>query len=193
MVWTGQAYTGLVAQLKIVELRGGERSGWGAVLDQGTTPVAPGSRLTRPHWTRGPRGPEQSRSPVPVSERRARARCCALRRPAASRRRTARPAAQNGRLHTILTGASPGDLPLAICKEFPWFADASIREIARIERPSPHHLYWPELDIDLAVESLTHPEKYPLVSQVPPSRRSQPTKPQRKPAQNRATRRRLRG
>jgi hypothetical protein len=29
-----------------------------------------------------------------------------------------------------------------------------------------HHLYWPDLDIDLAVESIRHPEKFPLVSRV---------------------------
>jgi hypothetical protein len=49
--------------------------------------------------------------------------------------------------------------------DFPWFRDASIRAITRVELPSPHHLYWPELDIDLAVDSVTHPERYPLVSQ----------------------------
>jgi len=35
-------------------------------------------------------------------------------------------------------------------REFPWFKDASIREISRVELPSAHHLYWPDLDIDLA-------------------------------------------
>jgi hypothetical protein len=47
---------------------------------------------------------------------------------------------------------------------FPWFREASIADLTRVERPSPHHLYWPALDIDLAVESLEHPERYPLVS-----------------------------
>ena len=61
--------------------------------------------------------------------------------------------------------------------EFPWFRDASIREIANVELPSPHHLYWPGLDVDLAVESLSHPEKYPLVSRAQPERRLQPAKP----------------
>jgi len=51
-------------------------------------------------------------------------------------------------------------------KEFPWFREASVREITNVQLPSPHHLYWPELDIDLAVESIEHPEKYPLVSQA---------------------------
>ena len=56
-------------------------------------------------------------------------------------------------------------------KEFPWFKDASIGEIARVELPSPHHLHWPELDIDLAIESITYPERYPLVSQAQPEKR----------------------
>jgi hypothetical protein len=51
-------------------------------------------------------------------------------------------------------------------KEFPWFKDASIREISHVELPSAHHLYWPDLDIDLAVDSLTHPKRYPLISEA---------------------------
>lgn len=51
-------------------------------------------------------------------------------------------------------------------REFPWFRDASIRSITNVQLPSPHHLYWPDLDIDLAVESIEHPDKYPLVSQA---------------------------
>lgn len=47
---------------------------------------------------------------------------------------------------------------------FPWFKEASIREIGNVTLPSPHHLYWPDLDVDLAVDSLDHPERYPLVS-----------------------------
>jgi len=55
-------------------------------------------------------------------------------------------------------------------KDFPWFREASVREIANVQLPSPQHLHWPDLDIDLAVESLEHPENYPLVSQAPPNR-----------------------
>lgn len=49
-------------------------------------------------------------------------------------------------------------------KEFPWFRDASIDHITNVEMPSQRHLYWPNLDIDLAVESIRNPEKYPLIS-----------------------------
>ena len=30
-----------------------------------------------------------------------------------------------------------------------------------------HHLHWPELDVDLEIEVLEHPEQYPLRSKVP--------------------------
>lgn len=49
-------------------------------------------------------------------------------------------------------------------EQFPWFRRASIEALTTIERPSPHHLYWPILDVDLTVESIQHPERYPLVS-----------------------------
>ena len=49
-------------------------------------------------------------------------------------------------------------------REFPWFQGASVSAILNVEQPQPHHLYWPELDVDLAVESIEHPEKFPLVA-----------------------------
>jgi hypothetical protein len=49
-------------------------------------------------------------------------------------------------------------------EKFPWFRDASIAQLTRVELPSPHHLRWPDLDVDLAVESIRSPEKFPLVS-----------------------------
>jgi hypothetical protein len=47
-------------------------------------------------------------------------------------------------------------------EEFPWFAEAPVGAILRVERPQPNHLYWPDLDVDLAVESIEHPDRYPL-------------------------------
>lgn len=49
-------------------------------------------------------------------------------------------------------------------EHFPWFKDAPVGKLFRVELPSEHHLYWPELDIDLAVESIFHPERFPLLS-----------------------------
>ena len=50
--------------------------------------------------------------------------------------------------------------------EFPWFRDANISKIFNVELPSPNHLYWPDLDVDLSVESIHNPERFPLLSQI---------------------------
>jgi hypothetical protein len=51
-------------------------------------------------------------------------------------------------------------------REFPWFADATIAQLSKVERPLPHHLYWPDLDVDLHVDSIERPEDYPLLSRA---------------------------
>ena len=50
--------------------------------------------------------------------------------------------------------------------QFPWFKQATVQQILEVERPTESHLYWPGLDVDLAVESLRNPEAFPLVSQI---------------------------
>lgn len=50
--------------------------------------------------------------------------------------------------------------------KFPWFRDAPIAKVVRVQLPSSDHLYWPDLDVDLAVESIEHPERFPRVSKV---------------------------
>lgn len=77
--------------------------------------------------------------------------------------------------------------------EFPWFRDAAIGAITNVQLPSPHHLYWPDLDIDLAVESLEHPEKYPLVSKAQPNKALQPTSRAKRKATSRSRTRAARG
>jgi hypothetical protein len=54
-------------------------------------------------------------------------------------------------------------------REFPWFRNATIDSILKVEMPHPRHLYWPDLDIDLAVESIEHPERFPLLSKATPN------------------------
>lgn len=75
-------------------------------------------------------------------------------------------------------------------KDFPWFKDASIGQITNVELPSSHHLHWPEIDVDLAVDSLEHPERYPLVSRARADMRSKP-RASRTGSTARARRRRL--
>ena len=50
--------------------------------------------------------------------------------------------------------------------EFPWFKQATVEQITTIERPSPNHLDWPMLDVDLALESIRNPALFPLISQA---------------------------
>ena len=46
--------------------------------------------------------------------------------------------------------------------EYPWFRNARIAEIQKVEFLHGHHLYWPKLDVDLELSCLDHPESYPL-------------------------------
>lgn len=49
-------------------------------------------------------------------------------------------------------------------KEFPWFLDKPIKAIFNVEKPQLNHLYWPDLDVDLELDSIVSPEKYPLLA-----------------------------
>lgn len=51
-------------------------------------------------------------------------------------------------------------------KHFPWFKQAAVDAILNVERSAPQHLRWPDLDVDLAVDSIKHPERYPLKSKL---------------------------
>ena len=59
----------------------------------------------------------------------------------------------------LLTGEKELFLPY---DEFPWFKDAPVSKIVNVEEPVPGHYYWPELDVDLGIESIEHVEGYPL-------------------------------
>lgn len=49
---------------------------------------------------------------------------------------------------------------------FPWFRRATIDELTDVEWPTGDHLYWPQLDVHLSVESIRDPSAFPLVSRV---------------------------
>ena len=58
-----------------------------------------------------------------------------------------------------------GDEELAVpFAQFPWFEKATVAQLADVQRPSANHLYWPQLDVDLSVESIRNPDAFPLVS-----------------------------
>jgi hypothetical protein len=50
--------------------------------------------------------------------------------------------------------------------DFPWFRGATLQQLFAIELSHGSHLYWPELDVDLDLERIQHPEKFPLVSKT---------------------------
>ena len=47
-------------------------------------------------------------------------------------------------------------------KDFPWFKNARLSEIQNVRLIHGHNLRWEDLDIDLALESLDRPDRYPL-------------------------------
>ena len=51
-------------------------------------------------------------------------------------------------------------------EDFPWFKEVPIGNILQVEQPTPGHFYWPDLDVDLSIESIEHPERFPLKAKV---------------------------
>jgi hypothetical protein len=47
---------------------------------------------------------------------------------------------------------------------FPWFRSATLKQLFNVELHHGDHLYWPDLDVDLDLERISHPEKFPLVA-----------------------------
>ena len=65
----------------------------------------------------------------------------------------------------LLLGSEELHVPFT---DFPWFRAATIEQVTTVEWPSAEHLYWPMLDVDLAVASIRSPADFPLVSRVTP-------------------------
>jgi len=57
---------------------------------------------------------------------------------------------------------TPGRELFMSYEDFPWFREMPIGKIINIQELSPGHFYWPDLDIDLGIESISHPERFPL-------------------------------
>lgn len=45
----------------------------------------------------------------------------------------------------------------------PWMRDATINEVLDVQMSGKNAIEWPKLEVDLEVESLKHPERYPLL------------------------------
>ena len=45
----------------------------------------------------------------------------------------------------------------------PWMRDASINDVLNIQMCGNEAIEWPALNVDLEIDSLRHPERYPLL------------------------------
>ncbi len=62
-------------------------------------------------------------------------------------------------------------------KTYPYFREQRLSSIQNVQLLHGYHLYWPELDVDLEIDNLEHPEKYPLKSKtVKPHLTNQPSR-----------------
>jgi len=61
--------------------------------------------------------------------------------------------------------------------DFPWFKDVTIQQILNVEEPMPGHFYWPDLDVDLSIESIEHPERFPLKAKAIPKSQTNDHRP----------------
>ena len=47
-------------------------------------------------------------------------------------------------------------------EDYPWFRERTIKSLQNVKLLHGRHLYWPDLDVDLEIDTLENPEKYPL-------------------------------
>jgi hypothetical protein len=50
--------------------------------------------------------------------------------------------------------------------DFPWFRKATMSQLFKVELYHHDHLYWPDLDVDLDLDRIACPQKYPLVAEA---------------------------
>jgi hypothetical protein len=55
-------------------------------------------------------------------------------------------------------------------EDYPYFLDQTLAAIQNVQLLHDIHLYWPELDVDLEIDNLENPEKYPLKDHASKSR-----------------------
>ena len=51
-------------------------------------------------------------------------------------------------------------------KDYPYFINQTLKSIQNVHLLHGYHLYWPELDVDLEIDNLENPGKYPLKSKI---------------------------
>lgn len=48
-------------------------------------------------------------------------------------------------------------------KDYPWFKKSTVEQITNLQFKRGYHLIWPDIDVELELESLIHKEKFPLI------------------------------
>lgn len=51
-------------------------------------------------------------------------------------------------------------------RDYPFFREQVLSAIQDVQLLHGYHLYWPQLDVDLEIDNLENPEKYPLEYRV---------------------------
>ena len=51
-------------------------------------------------------------------------------------------------------------------EQFPWFKKATIEQLSEVQWPTPDHLYWPQLNADISVESIRSPSAFQLIAKA---------------------------
>lgn len=67
---------------------------------------------------------------------------------------------QNG----ILLSIPQGDFFLNYT-DYPWFRNAKVDDVFNVAMEGNDAVRWEELDVDLEIDSILHPEQYPVIIQ----------------------------
>ena len=52
---------------------------------------------------------------------------------------------------------------IMLSNRIPWMRDASINNVLNVKMSGRNAIEWPDLNVDLEIDSLKHPERYPLI------------------------------
>jgi len=63
--------------------------------------------------------------------------------------------------HGLWLLTAEGEFFLAF-SDFPWFRAAPVGHILNVEEPTAGHYYWPDLDVDLSLQIIRDPARFPL-------------------------------
>jgi hypothetical protein len=75
---------------------------------------------------------------------------------------------------------------------FPWFRQATLDQLFAVELHHRDHLHWPRLEVDLDLDRIEHPERYPLVAKLEKWLMSSTRRSDRRPQLGKASSRRSR-